>query len=430
MPEIHIHKKNKFYQVIKTQSKWVFPECEIKDNGVCTFCLTAKQMSFNTEFFRYIEQKQSKMKLCYKFWNRLVNKDLNKNILNDLSVDKTIKIENDSNTYIFLADTFDATMYNLDIYKHVVGLSKQFHEHRHNKWIDHIMNRSFYKLEIKQYRETYDIPEIRQQYLTAWMTGYDYEYHSFEEEYQEYHMPLEFVSFYAGDVEKKLDFPYKLLSIRPVCFYRFPHRNILTNIDSMYFETKAKLTKHDYIIYELIDTNYIYDDGVIREELRKFNIEERVVSALQKEVNKNRNKKNKEKKKIHQKQNEYVSDGDETDDEPEPEPVPEPESEPKPEPEKIPSVNIKFNHWINQDKKNIKNMIIQSYNKKSKFYELVHDSKYIFVERELHSDRRQSRYLHFNMIVHHQSGEESNTYHVYCNEDSIIYYTEIRKEYC
>ena len=250
------------------------------------------------------------------------------------------------------------------------------------------------------------------------------------------------------------------LTIQPKGFYRFSDSYVRnpSNIQSIYFDVGDVVhTRKDLIIYEIKDE--LVDQRVIDQRINNYVLSSDIDQILQaspmlKSKSTKRNKIKKQKRlennlilMNNKELNELIQAVVESDPIYESEEEAsvieseiESESESESEEEivvvvkpvvavkpikKEPEIKLHFLPNV-ENTKFISKVIHNAIEKKSKFYDLVKDVSIIYIVNGLHNSfHKTEKYNHFNLKL----AKEHITYHVYVNDDRILYFTELVYNY-
>lgn len=386
MPTIHHYKSNKYYSTIHIPI-----DEEVKKNEKNYSFITCQ-----TEFFNKIRKEQYTNKKTYKNWiTNGLNKSLPNNITRELFYTKDAFKNVEENTYKLLIHQKSNMIVNVEYAKRQNELSSKFKPFIHNELIDFIV-----------------LP----------IDNDEYEWHTYEE-YGEHYEPKEFMKFHKSAMECDLDIPFRTMFIKPLGFYRFKtNRTLYTNIDTIYYDTKVKHTNYDFVVYQMCDKYFHYEFSYITNRLKEEEKKSVKLSKSLSRINKIKNEKSKKKKSKMKKQITIIEEEEEVKEVEEVKEIISSSSDDEED-----NKRLQFDVCVvNKDK--ITKMIYKAYKKKSLFYELTKDCDLIYITRDIHNALRYEKYDHFNLVMNTKD-KMSNTYHIYVNETSIVYYTMITKHF-
>ena len=387
----------------------------------------------SSEFFNMINSNEYSNKNLFKFWYKY-DRALNTSILKEYEK-QSVKKRRGNNSFILIPlmqSTAILDYHSICFTSHVTNNEINIH--------DHILGS-----QLKFYKKSIEFKYIP---------------------YTHYIKPK--VIMIISDKEESLDYNggHTQLTITPKGFYRFSDsfKNNPTNISSIYYVCgEIYHTRKDFIIYEINDEIVSNDVNDKRKDNFLLTSDVDTIIEASPILNRKSKKKNKKEKKQKRLENNlillnnkelndliravvesepvYESDDDsletqfsqEEDEEEEEEEESEEEEviiQPKKEIikkeiKKEPEIKLHFLPNV-EGKKFISKAIHNAIEKKSKFYELVKDTKTIYIVNGLHNSfHKTERYDHFNIKL----TKEHITYHVYTDDERIMYFTELVYNY-
>jgi len=375
----------------------------------------------HNDFRKHIYQNQFKNKVAYRFWEGMLGENptrisLFSSIVRKFST-KIGKENMGTNRFCLVVDLdgidiLDINILNSKLQIQELVLENAF-EYRHSPYLQKVIGGEF----------------LNKGYSNISYTAYD-------EDIQ----PMKVISFDENPKMSEIGKSKSNFFIRPIGYYTFHNGDIpYSNIASIYYKTKVKHTKNDFIIYELFDTIDIYTDA------QKNTFECEYLDAIydaEYDFEETPKKKKKKHKKPKRETPSSESDSVESEETPPQEPSDSEEEQQVEEGEIVEEKSIisweydrecpeiVFKNQEIDGKELMIKMIHKSFRRKSKIFKLLKDYKTIIITQGLHNSYYdQERFNHFNCFLRDWDGNRTGTFHIYTNYYKILYYTSILKEY-